>query len=444
MLGNFIKKLFGTKHDKDIKRLTPKVKEINKLYEEYNSLTDEQLKNKTNEFKKIIKSRIENLENQKQLLQEKLQNETLLSNEIMDITQQIKKLGDDIFHTVEETLDELLPQAFAVVKQACKRLKEQNFSYTYAGQQSKWEMIPYDVQLIGGIVIHEGKIAEMATGEGKTLVAVAPIYLNALAGKGVHVVTVNDYLAKRDSEWMAPVYQFLGLTVGAIQSNMDNEQRRKIYNYDITYGTNNEFGFDYLRDNMVIEMNQMVQREHWFAIVDEVDSVLIDEARTPLIISGPVPQTDQKFEQMNPKVKRLIDFQTRLVNQIVNEAEELIKKGGKENLEKAGINLFRATRGLPKHKKLLKLMQDPENQKLKRDTELFYLREQGRRMHEIDDELFYTIDEKTHQIDITEKGREVLGEKEEDPNMFVIPDIAAEFSAIEGDNSLSPEEKQKI
>ena len=443
MLGNFIKKLFGTKHDKDIKRLTPKVKEINKLYEEYNSLTDEQLKNKTNEFKKIIKSRIENLENQKQLLQEKLQNETLSSNEIMDITQQIKKLGDDIFHTVEETLDELLPQAFAVVKQACKRLKEQNFSYTYAGQQSKWEMIPYDVQLIGGIVIHEGKIAEMATGEGKTLVAVAPIYLNALAGKGVHVVTVNDYLAKRDSEWMAPVYQFLGLTVGAIQSNMDNEQRRKIYNYDITYGTNNEFGFDYLRDNMVIEMNQMVQREHWFAIVDEVDSVLIDEARTPLIISGPVPQTDQKFEQMNPKVKRLIDFQTRLVNQIVNEAEELIKKGGKENLEKAGINLFRATRGLPKHKKLLKLMQDPENQKLKRDTELFYLREQGRRMHEIDDELYYTIDEKTHQIDITEKGREVLGEKEEDPNMFVIPDIAAEFSAIEGDNSLSPEEKQK-
>ena len=443
MLGNFIKKLFGTKHDKDIKRLTPKVKEINKLYEEYNSLTDEQLKNKTNEFKQIIKSRIENLETLKQELQEKLQNETLSSNEIMDITQQIKKLGDDIFHTVEETLDEILPQAFAVVKQACKRLKEQNFSYTYAGQQSKWEMIPYDVQLIGGIVIHEGKIAEMATGEGKTLVAVAPIYLNALAGKGVHVVTVNDYLAKRDSEWMAPVYQFLGLTVGAIQSNMDNEQRRKIYNYDITYGTNNEFGFDYLRDNMVIEMNQMVQREHWFAIVDEVDSVLIDEARTPLIISGPVPQTDQKFEQMNPKVKRLIDFQTRLVNQIVNEAEELIKKGGKENLEKAGINLFRATRGLPKHKKLLKLMQDPENQKLKRDTELFYLREQGRRMHEIDDELYYTIDEKTHQIDITEKGREVLGEKEEDPNMFVIPDIAAEFSAIEGDNSLSPEEKQK-
>lgn len=443
MLGNFFKKLFGTKHDKDIKRLTPKVKEINKLYEEYNSLTDEQLKNKTNEFKEIIKSRIENLEKQKQELQEKLQNETLSSNEIMDITQQIKKLGDDIFHTVEETLDELLPKAFAVVKQACKRLKEQNYSYVYAGQQSKWEMIPYDVQLIGGIVIHEGKIAEMATGEGKTLVAVAPIYLNALAGKGVHVVTVNDYLAKRDSEWMAPVYQFLGLTVGAIQSNMDNEQRRKIYNYDITYGTNNEFGFDYLRDNMVIEMNQMVQREHWFAIVDEVDSVLIDEARTPLIISGPVPQTDQKFEQMNPKVKRLIDFQTRLVNQIVNEAEELIKKGGKENLEKAGINLFRATRGLPKHKKLLKLMQDPENQKLKRDTELFYLREQGRRMHEIDDELYYTIDEKTHQIDITEKGREVLGEKEEDPNMFVIPDIAAEFSAIEGDSRLTPEEKQR-
>ena len=442
MIGDFLTKLFGSKHDKDVKRLSPIVKEINKYYEEYHKLSEEQLKNKTIEFRNLINDRIKELESEKQELVNKLQNETLISSEIADTTAQIKKIGDQVFDIIQDNLDEILPQAFAVVKETCKRLTDSGFTYTYAGQQSKWEMIPYDVQLIGGIVIHEGKIAEMATGEGKTLVAVAPIYLNALAGRGVHVVTVNDYLAKRDSEWMSPVYEYLGLTVAAIQSNMDNEQRRKLYNYDITYGTNNEFGFDYLRDNMVIEFDQMVQREHWFAIVDEVDSVLIDEARTPLIISGPVPQQDQKFEQMNPRVKRLIDVQTKFVNQIVSEAEELIKSGGKDNLEKAGVNLLRATRGLPKHKRLQKLMQEPENQKIKRDTEMFFMRDQSRRMHEIDDELYYTIDEKSHQIDITEKGREVLGAREDDPNMFVIPDITAEFSAIEGNPNLTPEEKQ--
>lgn len=442
MIGDFLTKLFGSKHDKDVKRLTPFVKEINNYFDEYNKLSEEQLKNKTNEFRNLINERIKDLEQSKLELIDKLQNETLTSSEIADTTAQIKKIADDVFHITQDTLDEILPQAFAVVKQACKRLKDQEFSYVYAGQQSKWDMVPYDVQLIGGIVIHEGKIAEMATGEGKTLVAVAPIYLNALSGRGVHVVTVNDYLAKRDSEWMSPVYEYLGLTVAAIQSNMENEQRRKLYNNDITYGTNNEFGFDYLRDNMVVEFDQMVQREHWFAIVDEVDSVLIDEARTPLIISGPVPQQDQKFEQMNPKVKRLIDAQSRFVNQIVSEAEELIKKGGKDNIEKAGVNLLRATRGFPKQKRLLKLMQEPENQKVKRETEMFFMRDQSRRMHEIDDELYYTIDEKSHQIDITEKGREILGAKEDDPSMFVIPDITAEFSAIEGNPNLTPEEKQ--
>ncbi|HRP02653.1 MAG TPA: preprotein translocase subunit SecA [Candidatus Kapabacteria bacterium] len=442
MIGDFITKLFSSKHDKDVKRLTPIVKEINQYYEEYDKLSEEQLKNKTNEFKQIINERISELENEKAALTSKLQNESLSSSEIADISANIKKISDEIFNNIQDSLDELLPQAFAVVKQTCKRLKESDYTYTYAGQQSKWDMVPYDVQLIGGIVIHEGKIAEMATGEGKTLVAVAPIYLNALAGRGVHVVTVNDYLARRDSEWMSPVYKYLGLTVGSIQSNMENEQRRVVYNNDITYGTNNEFGFDYLRDNMVIEVEQMVQREHWFAIVDEVDSVLIDEARTPLIISGPVPQQDQKFEQMNPRVKKLIDAQARFINQIVAEAEELIKKGGKENLEKAGVNLFRAIKGMPKHKKLMKLLQEPENQKLKRDTEMFFLRDQGRRMHEIDDELYYTIDEKSHQIDITEKGREVLGTRDEDPNMFVIPDITSEYSIIEGNSALTPEEKQ--
>jgi preprotein translocase subunit SecA len=297
---------------------------------------------------------------------------------------------------------------------------------------------------MGAIVLHQGKIAEMATGEGKTLVATLPMYLNALAGKGVHLVTVNDYLAKRDAEWMKPVYDFLGMTVGVIQSNMDNEQRKKMYNCDITYGTNNEFGFDYLRDNMVADMDQMVQRPHWYAIVDEVDSVLIDEARTPLIISGPVGQaSDQKFDELNPRVKRLVEAQTKLINKILKENEENIKSDKRELRDKGGIALLMAHRGLPKHKKLTKLLQEPDNMTLLKETELFYLRENAKRMHEIDDELYYTIDEKNHQIDISEKGRELLASGQEDAEMFVIPDMGTELHKIEKDDTLSAKEKQR-
>ncbi len=442
MIANILSKIFGSKHDKEVKLIRPVVDEINKYYEEYQKLTDDEIKNKTVEFKEIIQSRIKDLETERELLQHRLQEEELHADEIMDMTQQIKALGDEIFSTVNDTLDEILPQAFAVVKQTCKRLVEQDFAYEYAGQHAKWDMIPYDVQMIGGIVLHQGKISEMTTGEGKTLVAVAPVYLNALAGRGVHIVTVNDYLAKRDSEWMSPVYNFLGMKVGSIQSNMDNDMRKKYYNCDITYGTNNEFGFDYLRDNMVIDITHCVQREHWYAIVDEVDSVLIDEARTPLIISGPVAQSDHKFAQMKPKVVKLIDAQSKLITSYVAEVEALLKSGNKDDRDKAGIHLFRSYRGLPKHKKLSKLLQDPENQKLRQETELFFLRDRGVRMHEVDDELYYTIEEKNHQVDITEKGREILGESEADPEMFVIPDIAAEYSAIEGDLTLSPEDKQ--
>lgn len=337
-----------------------------------------------------------------------------------------------------------MPQAYAVVKQACKRLKDRGYAYTYTGQHYVWDMVPFDVQLMGAIVLHEGKIAEMATGEGKTLVAVMPLYLNSLAGKGCHLVTVNDYLARRDAEWMKPVYDFLGVTVGVIQSNMTTEQRQKEYNCDITYGTNNEFGFDYLRDNMVIDAKDIVQRGHWYAIVDEVDSVLIDEARTPLIISGPVEHTtDEIYQEMEPRVRRMVEAQTKLVNQIVSEAQKLLESGSKEDREAAGVLLLRAYRGLPKHKRLTKLLQEPEYLKLLKETELLYLRDQGQRMHEIDDELYYTIDEKNHNVDITEKGRQMLCTAQEDPNMFVIPDIATELSQIEGDSSLSPEEKQK-
>ncbi len=434
--------LFGTKHDRDIKLIKPIIKEINEYDEQFNSLSEYELKEKTNIFKNKIRSAVEELEAKREELREKLRTEALTAGEIAEKAEQIKKIDKEIFETTQSILDEILPEAFAVVKQTCKRLSEIRFQYEYAGQHYVWDMIPYDVQLIGGITMHKGKISEMATGEGKTLVAVAPIYLNALAGKGVHLVTVNDYLAKRDCDWMRPVYEYLGLTCEAIQGNMDNVHRRRIYEMDITYGTNNEFGFDYLRDNMVVELEHKVQRDHWFAIVDEVDSVLIDEARTPLIISGPVPQTDQKFEEMNPRIRSLVQAQNQLVNKIVAEAAEYLTKEGKENRELAGIAILRGSRALPKHKRLMKILQEPENQKLLRETELFYMQEKSRRMHEIDDELFYVVEEKQNTIDLTEKGRNLLTKAQEDKDLFLIPDIAAELSLVEGDYSISDIDKQ--
>jgi preprotein translocase subunit SecA len=441
---NLLKKVFGTKQDKDIKLLTPLVEEINEHYERLNSLSDEELKAKTEEFKQIIKERSQDLEEEKEKLRKKLRDEALDVIEITDTRDRLKQIEKELFIVINETLDEIMPEAFAVVKQACRRLKDEGFSYEYAGNRTRWEMVPYDVQLMGGVVLHQGRIAEMATGEGKTLVAVLPLYLNALAGKGAHLVTVNDYLAERDADWMRPVYEYLGLSVAAIKSNMEPYTRKKLYNADITYGTNNEFGFDYLRDNMVADPEHMVQREHWYSIVDEVDSVLIDEARTPLIISGPVGQSsDQKFDEMNPRVRRLVDAQTRLVNQMVSEAENLLKTSKEEDRENAGILLLRAYHGLPKHKKLSKVLQEPEYQKLKHETEMFFLKDKGSRMHEIDDELFYVVEEKNHQIDMTDKGRELITAGGEDPEMFVLPDIAAVMSDLEGDEEVAIDEKQR-
>ena len=443
-MKNFLSKLFGSKSDKDIKDIKPIVDEINDYYDEFDSLSDNDLKAKTEEFRERIRANSQEIEDDRAAYYEKLKKEALTSDEISDIKVELKKLDQELFETINATLDEILPEAFATVKQACKRLKDSAYSYEYAGQQYRWDMIPYDVQLIGGVVLHRGNISEMATGEGKTLVAVMPLYLNALAGKGVHLVTVNDYLAKRDSDWMRPVYEFLNVSVGAIQSNMDNEERKRTYNLDITYGTNNEFGFDYLRDNMVTEREAMVQREHWYSIVDEVDSVLIDEARTPLIISGPVGKAaDQKFDEMKPRVRRLVEAQNKFVNEIVAEATTLLESNKKEDIEQAGILILRAYHGLPKHKRLTKLMQEPANQTLKKDTELFYLRDKGSRMHEIDDELYYIIEEKNHQIDITDKGRDLLTSAQEDPEMFVLPDIAAYMSDLEGDDTIPKDEKQK-
>ena len=324
---SILKKIFGgTKHEKDVQALRPVITQINEEYAQLHSLTDEQLRAKTDEFKAYIQSKIEVYKQELEDLRTKLNDSNTDHEEHQYIHDRIKEIGKEEFASIQDTLDELLPSAFAVVKETCRRLTERKHTYDVVGQSVLWEMVPYDVQLIGGIVLHQGKISEMATGEGKTLVAVSPLYLNALSSKGVHLVTVNDYLAKRDSEWMKPVFNFLGIKVGCIQSAMQPHQRHEQYGCDITYGTNNEFGFDYLRDNMVNDAEDMVQRPHFFAVVDEVDSVLIDEARTPLIISGPVAHsTDQKFEQLNPRVRRLVDAQNRLVNTIVNEAEKLLK-----------------------------------------------------------------------------------------------------------------------
>ncbi|MEN6510858.1 MAG: DEAD/DEAH box helicase, partial [Chloroherpetonaceae bacterium] len=296
---DFLKKILPSKNQKDVDKLVPIVEEINRYYDELDSLSDDELKNKTPEFKKRIKDAIKDLEEEKEKLLAILRDSDLSSDEIIELNDKIKKLDKDIFEQVEEVLEEILPEAFAVVKQTCKRLVEQQYHYEYLGHSAIWDMVPYDVQLMGAVALHQGNISEMATGEGKTLVAVLPMYLNALAGKGVHLVTVNDYLARRDSEWMKPIYDFLEVSVGSLQTNMDPEERKRVYNLDIIYGTNSEFGFDYLRDNMVVELDQIFQRPHWYAIVDEVDNVLIDEARTPLIISSPVGDTDQKFDDMN-------------------------------------------------------------------------------------------------------------------------------------------------
>lgn len=390
MLNTVIKKVFGSKNEREVKKLWPVVDEINHFFDEFDNLTDEEIQGKTTEFK--------------------------------------QRLSEG------ETLDDLLPEAFAVVKQACKRMLGKK--WMAAGGEVEWDMVPFDVQLIGGIVLHQGKIAEMATGEGKTLVATMPLYLNALEEKGAHLVTVNDYLAQRDAEWMGEIFKFLGLTVGKILNNMTPAQRRDAYNCDITYGTNNEFGFDYLRDNMASTPDDIVQvRGHHYAIIDEVDSVLIDEARTPLIISGPVEHATHNYDEVKPLVERLVKLQTRYVNSMIAEAETLLEKGEEEE---AGLKLLIAQRGAPKNRRLEKLYQRSGIKKLVFDIESAFIRD--KKMNEVDEELYYSIEEKHHAINLTEKGRQELAPNDSDE--FVLPDLAEEFSVIEGDESLSPEEKQ--
>ena len=436
-----LEKLFGSKKEKDVRGLAPLVEEINEIAETLTSLSDEELRGKTVEFRAIIAERT--AEDQADLDAARAQLlEDLDAEERERIHGEIHDLENAIYDEVQNVLDEILPEAFAVVKEACRR--HVGKSWEANGVPITWEMVHYDVQLIGGMVLHQGKIAEMATGEGKTLVATLPTYLNALSGRGVHIITVNDYLALRDSQWMGPIYEFLGLTVGCIQSSMKPEQRKQQYAADITFGTNNEFGFDYLRDNMTQRPEDMVQPGHNYAIIDEVDSILVDEARTPLIISGPVDLAgDQAFIAMKPRVERLVKLQSREVARLVGEAERLLASGNDADREQAGVYLLRAHRGMPKNKKLQKMLQDAQTKMLMEKTELEYLRDKGSRMHEIDDELYYAIDEKNHSIDLSDIGRASVASAGEDPELFMLPDIATELSQLEGGEVVSEEAEQK-
>jgi preprotein translocase subunit SecA len=434
---NFITKLFGgSKKDRDTKQLVPLVDEINEHCEKLSALSDDELRAKTAEFRERIRTATSQIEEEIASIQQTL-TEDAEGTDREALHDKLKELKSSLKETIEEVLDDILPEAFAVVKDTCRRLV--GTEYMVVDNKMTWDMVPFDVQLIGGIVLHQGKIAEMATGEGKTLVATLPLYLNALPGKGVHVVTVNDYLARRDSEWMGLVFQFHGITVGCIQNWMSPQERREIYNRDITYGTNNEFGFDYLRDNMVIETSDLVQREHNFAIVDEVDSVLIDEARTPLIISGPIGESDHKFDEMKPRVERLVNAQNAFIAKILAEAERLLAE---DKREEAGVLIYRAQRGLPKNKKLLKILSEPENQSLMQKTENVYRADNARRMPEIIEELYFAIDEKSFSVDLTEKGRLFLAPSKDEPDFFVLPDIAGEMSQLSGED-VDPRDMQK-
>ncbi|MBQ2918050.1 MAG: preprotein translocase subunit SecA [Bacteroidales bacterium] len=464
------KKIFGTKAERDMKQLKPTLNKVLAAYDVIDKLSDDELRAKCDELKDRIKATIAKDEERIAQIRIDLEKDLPLKEKEALATES-DKLVKKVDATIETVLDEILPEAFAIMKSTARRFKEnpeiavtatqfdRDLSATkefvriegkYAiwqnhwmagGNEVTWDMVHYDVQLIGGIVLHQGKIAEMATGEGKTLVATLPVFLNALAGKGVHVVTVNDYLSKRDSEWMGPLYMFHGLSVDCIDKHQPNsDARKKAYACNITFGTNNEFGFDYLRDNMAVSMGDLVQRKHHFAIVDEVDSVLIDDARTPLIISGPVPKgEDQQFVEFKPLVERLYSAQKTLVNSLLNEAKKLIAEGNEKD---GGVLLFRAYKGYPKYKPLIKFLSEPGMKQLLQKVENYYIQDNEREMPFITDELYFVISEKQHSVDMTDKGRDLITGNLSDPAFFVLPDVGASVAEVQKDSSLSLEEKQ--
>ncbi|MET0465233.1 MAG: preprotein translocase subunit SecA [Chitinophagaceae bacterium] len=474
MLGILSKLFGGNKSDKDVKKIAPLVEKTNQFFASYASLSNDELRNKTQEFRQRIKEHLK--ETDEAIAAKNTQAEELPFGDLTGkdaIYQEVDKLKKDRDKKIEEILSELLPEAFATVKETARRFKEnteiianvtdldrelsvkkdyisiqgdksvfQN-SWTAAGGQVTWNMVHYDVQLIGGAVLHSGKISEMATGEGKTLVSTLPAYLNALAAEGVHIVTVNDYLARRDQEWNGPIFEWLGLRVDCIDKHQPNSaERRQAYLADITYGTNNEFGFDYLRDNMVHTPEEMVQRKHHFAMVDEVDSVLIDDARTPLIISGPVARgEDQQYHIHKPRIQQLFAEQERIVRNALNEAKKLIEKG-EDDPKTGGLQLFRAYRGLPKYGPLIKYLSEPGIKVKMQKAENHYLQDQQRNMHIVDSELLFHIDEKQNSVDLTEKGLNAITRSGEDPEFFVLPDIGVKLAEIEKGGGTAEEKLQ--
>ncbi len=471
LLNKALNKIFGSKSDKDIKAIAPIVVQIQAEYAKLSGLSNDALRGKTLVFKGIIKDALSGID--AEIAQKHQEAESLAITEIDAKTalyEQVDALVKNRRAKIEEVLAQLLPQAFAVMRETARRFSEntelvstatqvdrlhapnrphtridgdqlitQN-TWTAAGNQIAWNMVHYDVQLVGGIALHQGKIAEMATGEGKTLVATLPIYLNALAGEGVHLVTVNDYLAKRDSQWKAPIFEWLGLTIDCIDKYQPNtEDRRKAYQADITYGTNNEFGFDYLRDNMARTPEELVQRPHHYAIVDEVDSVLIDEARTPLIISGPTPKGDQQeYHTFKPRIASLVEEQRKLVTGFLAEAKKLFNDG---KTDEAGLPLLRAHRGLPKNKALIKFLSETGVRAQLIKTEAFYMQNQNKEMHKADAELLFVIEEKNNQVELTSKGIDAMTTRNEDPLFFIMPDIGTEIAKIEKGNLSDPEKQ---
>jgi preprotein translocase subunit SecA len=437
MLKAVVKKILGSRHIREAKRLQPLVDEINEVFEEYQSLSEEQLKGKTDEFRAYIADALAEIKEEiEQLREEKRHSEDPLKRQ--ELQEELADLDERLVEKTGVVLEELLPAAFAAIKEACRRLL--GTTVTVTGQTQLWDMVPYDVQLIGAIALHRGKVAEMATGEGKTLVATMPLYLNALVGEGAHLVTVNTYLAQRDSEWMGYIYNYLGITVDCIDKYEPHSPERTAgYASDITYGTNNEFGFDYLRDNMVHALEQRVQRRHWYAIIDEVDSILIDEARTPLIISGPVGRdTSTPFKQYNTLVGSLYKKQTRLVSTLIAEAEKDLEEG---NEFEAGEKLLAAKRGGPRNKRLLKLFaDDPGLQKLVLKVEADYMRE--KRLFEIDEMLLFAMDEKGHAVHLSDAGLDELSPGE--PDAFVVPDLSEAMGAVQEDEALSVDARREM
>jgi preprotein translocase subunit SecA len=462
---SIFKKLFGDKASRDMKAILPTLQKTLAAYESIKKLDNDGLRAKTNEFKDRIAANISPEENEISSIKEQIEADIdMPADEKEKLYNQIDKLEKLAYDKTEELLNDILPEAFSVMKEAARRFKENDeikvtatdmdrniaavrehvtiqgdqafYKNTWmaGGNMVTWDMVHYDVQLIGGIALHQGRIAEMGTGEGKTLVATLPVYLNGLAGKGVHIVTVNDYLAKRDSEWMGVLYEFLGLTVDCIDKHEPNSgSRRKAYLADITYGTNNEFGFDYLRDNMTGNPDELVQRKHHYSIVDEVDSVLIDDARTPLIISGPTPKGDShEFDILKPDVTKLYNAQKVMVSSLLAEAKKILQSDAKDADKKRGGDLiFRAYRGLPKSSALIKFLSEEGMRSLMQNTESFYLAEQAKNMHIIDDELYFVIDEKHNSVDLTEKGIDLLTASYNEPDFFILPDVGAEIADLE-------------